>query len=155
MPLSDRDYIRGKHPPSCTCNICCIRRIGKRNVERILETMRDTDTKPPITNHASNNIHKGNPGTFMKTLKKLWWFFIGLIPYIVLGIAVEYYININFGLPQFTTSNSYNPIDVIKWSFINMFHPRQVIAMLSTLGIWAMWYYSCKLLKRLFIEGVF
>jgi hypothetical protein len=28
MPLADRDYIRGSHPPSCTCTECVNRRLG-------------------------------------------------------------------------------------------------------------------------------
>ncbi len=28
MPLGDRDYIRGKHPPACTCKECENRRLG-------------------------------------------------------------------------------------------------------------------------------
>ncbi len=29
MPLDDRDYIRGKHPPSCTCRECTEKRLGR------------------------------------------------------------------------------------------------------------------------------
>ncbi len=29
MPISDRDYVRGKHPPTCTCKECTERRLGK------------------------------------------------------------------------------------------------------------------------------
>ena len=33
MPLSDRDYIRGKHPPNCTCAECTNRRLKKLRKE--------------------------------------------------------------------------------------------------------------------------
>ncbi len=29
MPISDRDYVRGKHPPTCTCKECTEKRLGK------------------------------------------------------------------------------------------------------------------------------
>lgn len=29
MPISDRDYVRGKHPPACTCKECTEKRLGK------------------------------------------------------------------------------------------------------------------------------
>ncbi|MDD5700741.1 MAG: transglutaminase domain-containing protein [Dehalococcoidales bacterium] len=32
MPLSDRDYIKGEHPPNCTCVECTNKRLGKNNV---------------------------------------------------------------------------------------------------------------------------
>lgn len=29
MPIDDRDFVRGKHPPACTCKECTDRRLGK------------------------------------------------------------------------------------------------------------------------------
>ena len=29
MPLDDRDYVRGNHPPACTCASCVSRRLGQ------------------------------------------------------------------------------------------------------------------------------
>jgi len=34
MPLADRDYIRGSHPPSCTCAECVEKRLGKYKKSR-------------------------------------------------------------------------------------------------------------------------
>ena len=34
MPLEDRDYVRGKHPPACTCKECVARRLGKESAGR-------------------------------------------------------------------------------------------------------------------------
>jgi len=34
VPLSDRDYIRGKHPSSCTCDECTLRRLKALRAER-------------------------------------------------------------------------------------------------------------------------
>jgi len=31
MPLSDRDYMRGSHPPNCTCTDCCAHRRLRHN----------------------------------------------------------------------------------------------------------------------------
>lgn len=33
MPFSDRDYVRGKHPPSCTCVDCCEKRLKQLKKE--------------------------------------------------------------------------------------------------------------------------
>ena len=33
MPFSDRDYVRGNHPPSCTCVDCCERRLKQLKKE--------------------------------------------------------------------------------------------------------------------------
>jgi len=33
MPIGDRDYIRGKHPPNCTCTECTDKRLGKLRKE--------------------------------------------------------------------------------------------------------------------------
>ena len=29
MPLYNRDYIRGNHPPTCTCEDCCEKRLKR------------------------------------------------------------------------------------------------------------------------------
>lgn len=33
MPLDDRDYIRGRHPPTCTCTECVNRRLKRLRKE--------------------------------------------------------------------------------------------------------------------------
>ena len=33
MPLDERDYVRGKHPPSCTCTDCCESRLKQLKKE--------------------------------------------------------------------------------------------------------------------------
>lgn len=40
MPVGDRDYVRGKHPPACTCKECTDRRLRKL-------TGRNSDDKTP------------------------------------------------------------------------------------------------------------
>jgi hypothetical protein len=37
MPISDRDYIRGQHPPTCTCAECVARRLNKVKKQNIPE----------------------------------------------------------------------------------------------------------------------
>lgn len=32
MPIADRDYVRGKHPPTCTCKECVRKRLKKSNL---------------------------------------------------------------------------------------------------------------------------
>jgi hypothetical protein len=82
MPLTDRDYMKGKHPPSCTCVDCVNERLGikthsirsysqKQNNELLQEDVYkhiEKGTSPAIekkqekiTNDGHNgNIHGGN-----------------------------------------------------------------------------------------------
>ena len=45
MPLSDRDYMRGKHPPSCTCVDCVNERLGITSNQQ--QTKYNKDEKTP------------------------------------------------------------------------------------------------------------
>ena len=47
MPLSDRDYIKGEHPPTCTCVRCCQSRLwGVRTQEIIPASVLIKPPKP-------------------------------------------------------------------------------------------------------------
>ncbi len=48
MPISDRDYVRGEHPPTCTCKECTERRLSKYTSQRQGNTNRKSSlrTKP-------------------------------------------------------------------------------------------------------------
>jgi len=49
MPISDRDYVRGKHPPTCTCKECTERRLGKVLSQNPDKRRKDPQkTKPAI-----------------------------------------------------------------------------------------------------------
>ena len=44
MPLGDRGYIRGNHPPACTCVSCVARRSGPREGRQVWQ---GRDVTPP------------------------------------------------------------------------------------------------------------
>ena len=56
MPLSDRDYIRGTHPPNCTCKECTERRLqafrGRSRSEK--KPPKQKDSPPPTKNKKFN-----------------------------------------------------------------------------------------------------
>ncbi len=39
MPLSDRDYIRGKHPAACTCVDCTRRRTARSQQGGVIDRL--------------------------------------------------------------------------------------------------------------------
>lgn len=56
MPLSDRDYMRGKHPPACTCVDCVNKRMKKLGIK---------SHKPRTkTYHATKENRKPKPTTY-------------------------------------------------------------------------------------------
>lgn len=59
MPLNDRDYVRGKHPPTCTCQECTNRRLGKskrQTRDKIIPTLLRS-----LTGQKSNNTKREAP----------------------------------------------------------------------------------------------
>jgi len=66
MPLADRDYVRGEHPPTCTCMSCERRRAnGTRGFAHTAEVLKSTITvtsthgNVPVAKRVS--VLKGNP----------------------------------------------------------------------------------------------
>lgn len=64
MPLSDRDYIKGSHPPTCTCTECVAKRLKHRKKDGI--SHRPRFTQSPIAVKLKNKVHPG-----IRTLTKL------------------------------------------------------------------------------------
>ena len=64
MPISDRDYVRGKHPPTCTCKECTNRRLGKLTKQSSDKSRKETPrrTKPL-------SIRSAIPPVFFKTIR--------------------------------------------------------------------------------------
>ncbi|MFC1864481.1 CAP domain-containing protein [Chloroflexota bacterium] len=64
MPLSDRDYVRGKHPPNCTCKECTERRLGKLQSQSSNKSRRWTPRRiKPIS------VRSTMPPVFLKTIR--------------------------------------------------------------------------------------
>lgn len=56
MPISDRDYIRGKHPSTCTCKECTDRRLAQFNKRNSGQSKPPAKTK--INNPPRNSSYK-------------------------------------------------------------------------------------------------
>ena len=70
MPIYDRDYVRGQHPPACTCKDCTARRLDKWQ-----GSVRHRNTLLP-----PSPPHQGNPNVgFLGCVLKLLVVFILLI----------------------------------------------------------------------------
>ncbi len=84
MPISDRDYIRGKHPPTCTCKECTERRLGRLTRFSSYKSNREP---PRGTKSASLHSMGGKP------LQRIWRiiplgvhkFFLSLL--VIVGLA--------------------------------------------------------------------
>ncbi len=65
MPISDRDYIRGEHPPSCTCKECTERKLGKLSGHSSSKGRKETlrRTKP-------TSLHSTIPPVFQTIVRK-------------------------------------------------------------------------------------
>lgn len=97
MPLGDRDYIRGSHPPTCTCADCVEKRLKKRGARRRLGEYRpknDSGRQKQTTRSVSGiisgiqdqageyelNTSTGNytaypspPPAVVLFIRKIWW----------------------------------------------------------------------------------
>jgi len=53
MPISDRDYMRGSHPPNCTCKECTNKRLARirrsQNKLRFIKNRKTSDKPDSIT----------------------------------------------------------------------------------------------------------
>jgi uncharacterized protein YkwD len=68
MPLSDRDYVRGKHPPNCSCVDCVNKRLGI--------------TTQSIRNQSNNSINNVEPNNTTTKYRK------SKLPYSIYALLV-------------------------------------------------------------------
>ena len=61
MPLNDRDYIRGSHPPTCTCVSCVARRSGPREGRQVWRGRDVTPSTPRPVRPGSGTPTIGTP----------------------------------------------------------------------------------------------
>ncbi len=114
MPLSDRDYVRGKHPPNCTCKECTDKRLGKFLGEKPDKRRKDLQrTKPAL-------LHAATPTRF---LRKMW----RTIPLGILKLFLS--LLVIAGL-----------VDIIRRGYILFTHQtdpiKNTIILLVEIGLW-------------------
>jgi hypothetical protein len=90
MPLSDRDYMKGKHPPTCTCVDCVNERLGvikhqKHKDKRKSEKPLAEHLKPPIFTTPAIKTNKRKIPNWLKAL-------LLVISLSGVGLGVSYYV---------------------------------------------------------------
>ena len=78
MPLSDRDYMRGSHPPTCNCAECTARRLRE-----FQEKNTGDRVSPPRRRNAGKHVNRSN---FIKSCGLALWRLCRLVITIVIGI---------------------------------------------------------------------
>ena len=147
MPIGDRDYVRGEHPPYCTCADCCARRAKRLKKRHILDYV-----SIPRSNQKSlwHNV-KGLKSNWLKALLLIFalsisgWgisIFTGsFIPFwILLGFSLVYSIEKWFGY----VTRKHKGIGKLYRLFLNL-------SILSLLGllIWS----GIKLFSQQFVRN--
>jgi len=72
MPISDRDYVRGNHPPSCTCKECTDRRLKKLTNQSYDKSRKETSRKTKPASVGSNIPPVFLQTTRGKPLQRIW-----------------------------------------------------------------------------------
>ncbi|MFC2069893.1 hypothetical protein ACFLTB_01805 [Chloroflexota bacterium] len=144
MPISDRDYVRGTHPPNCTCVDCTKKRLGKKqsiwnragknfSFKRVVKTsLPEQAIAKGTKKHAFNWL--------LPTILIFSCSFIGLGIGLFIGTAIPLYLLLGFSLIFSIEKWLYFPLSTKKYKNIGKVYRLLLdlsILSLSGLIIWS------------------
>lgn len=131
MPLSDRDYMKGKHPPSCTCVDCVNKRLGiiTRGAKNSSYRKNPTHNIPQVSKRYPNNYANSSNSRSVRVLSCIIILIIvsliiGILGGGIYGIA-KYHDNIWDGISSGYHWTANNIID-IKDKIVNWFSSQSL-----------------------------
>lgn len=89
MPLEDRDYMREKHPPNCTCVDCVNKRLGIVTHQKSKDKRKSVNlsSEPPVSHTPATKTNNRKPPSWLKAL-------LLVISLSGIGLVVSYYIGV-------------------------------------------------------------